>query len=571
MKKQRGLLAASVTAASVLLSAAVAQPVTYARGNPGTDGRTVVVRTDKGAVRGTVSAGYRMFQGIPYAGPPTGEHRWASPRPARPWRGVRDATRPGPLCPQVPAQYGGIASLEEDCLVLNVTAPDRPAPHHPAPDRSASVHSASDRSASASSGAGRKAPVLVWIHGDGAIGGGQFFDARRLADRGLVVVTVNYRLGVFGGFAHDGLTGSGTFGLQDQQAALRWVARNAAAFGGDPGNVTVAGSSFGAASVVGHLASPAAEGLFHRAVLSSGEGMMDMPAGMMGPEVPAYRWYTWRTLRELRDTGRDTAATLGCAHSEPARALRCLRALPVKRILDVPHVMNAFQAFAFGAGVLPELPEKALRKGRFHRVPVLSGATRDEHRLFVGLTWDAVGDKLGEEEYKALVTTAFGPELRSTVLAEYPAAAFPSPALAWATLVTDRMWARGTYAQNTALGRHVPTYAYEFADPDAPMYLPVPGKDFDFGAYHASDTPYVFEDEAASKLFTPAQVRLADAVTDHWAAFAATGTPERRGSAPWPAFVPGSPAPHTQSLAPDAIGPVDYARTHNLDFWHRLP
>jgi para-nitrobenzyl esterase len=268
----------------------------------------------------------------------------------------------------------------------------------------------------------------VWIHGDGTIGGGALFDARRLADRGLMVVTVNHRLGVFGGFAHPGLPGSGTFGLQDQQAALRWVARNAAAFGGDPGNVTVAGSSFGATAVVGHLASPAARGLFHRAVLSSGEGMMDMPAGMMGPQVPAHRWYTWRTQRELRDSGRDVAAGLGCADPAPGRALRCLRALPVKRILDVPYVMNIFQAFAFGEGVLPELPEKALREGRFHRVPVLSGATRDEHRLFVGLTWDAVNGRLTKTQYEELVRTAFGTRRAAAVLTEYPADAFPSPA-----------------------------------------------------------------------------------------------------------------------------------------------
>lgn len=547
MARKRGTVITVLATTVALVSAAAPQPTAYTQGDSGSgDHTSAVVHTDTGAVRGALSAGHRIFQGIPYAGPPTGEHRWASPRPVQPWRDVKDVTKPGPLCPQIPSQHGDISSLEEDCLVLNVTTPAR-------------------------SAQGREAPVLVWIHGDGTIGGGEFFDARRLADRGLVVVTVNYRLGVFGGFAHDGLAGSGTFGLQDQQAALRWVARNAAAFGGDPGHVTVAGSSFGATAIVGHLTSPTARGLFHRAVLSSGEGTMDMPAGMMGPQVPAYRWYTWRTLRELRDTGRDTAAALGCADPDPARALSCLRALPVRRILDVPYVMNAFQAFAFGEGVLPELPEKALRQGRFHRVPVLSGATRDEHRLFVGLMWDAAGDRLGEEEYEGLVATAFGEEHKATVLAEYPVTDFPSPALAWATLVTDRMWARGTYAQHTALGRHVPVYAYEFADRDAPMYLPVRDGDFDFGAYHASDTPYVFEDEAARRLFTPAQARLADTITDHWAAFAATGRPDRRGLAPWPRFVPGSGVPYTRSLAPDAVAPVDYAAIHNLDFWHRLP
>ncbi|MFF3941880.1 carboxylesterase/lipase family protein [Streptomyces phaeofaciens] len=550
MTQRTGIVAAALTAALALTTAAAPPPAARTPAARTSDAQTptdptLVVRTDKGAVRGTLAAGHRLFQGIPYAGPPTGAHRWAAPRPARPWPGTRDATRPGPLCPQIPSPYGEVRSEEEDCLVLNVTAPARAA-------------------------RGRPAPVLVWIHGDGTIGGGHFFDARRPADRGLMVVTVNYRLGVFGGFAHPGLEGSGTFGLQDQQAALRWVARNAAAFGGDPGNVTVAGSSFGASSVVGHLTSPSARGLFHRVALSSGEGTMDMPAGAMGPGVPAYPWYVWRTLPEARDTGRETAAALGCADPDPARALRCLRALPVKRILDVPHVMNAFQSYAFGAGVLPELPERALREGRFHRVPVLSGATRDEHRLFVGLTWDAVGNPLTGEQYEAAVTTAFGERHQDAVLAAYPADAFPSPALAWSTVITDRMWALGTQTQNIALGRHVPTYTYEFADRDAPMYLPVPNGGFDFGAYHAADTPYLFEEEAAREGFTPAQARLADTITDYWAAFAATGDPNRPGLPAWPRFRPAAPAPHTQSLAPDAVTPVDYAAEHRLTFWQGL-
>ncbi len=124
--------------------------------------------------------------------------------------------------------------------------------------------------------------------------------------------------------------------------------RNAAAFGGDPGNVTVAGMSFGASAIAGHLTSPGARGLFHRAVTASGEGMMDMPAGAMGPGVPGYPWYVWRTGREMEETTEAMTAPLGCRDPDPDRSLRCLRALPVKRILEVPHIMNAFQAFAVG-------------------------------------------------------------------------------------------------------------------------------------------------------------------------------------------------------------------------------
>lgn len=543
---RRSRTAAVATAlASLLLGGpgAAASPAGGPGAPPGGGPAPLTVRTDAGAVRGSLTpAGHGLFRGVPYAGPPEGEHRWAAPRPVAPWKGVRDATEPGPLCPQVPSAYAPIASEEEDCLVLNVTAPRTVRPGH-------------------------RAPVLVWIHGDGSVGGGAFFDGRRFADRGVVVVTVNYRLGVFGGLALPGLEGSGTFGLQDQQAALRWVRRNAAAFGGDPRNVTVAGSSFGAAAITGHLTSPAARGLFDRVALSSGEGMMDMPAGAMGPEVPGYEWFVWRTGHEMEDVTAEMTRPLGCASPDPARTLRCLRGLPVKRILAVPYIMNAFQAFGHDNRTLPELPPRALAEGRFHRVPVLSGATLDEHRTFVGMRYDAVNRPFTEDDYDQALTRAFGTRLAAVVAAAYPLEDFPSPALAWSTVVTDRMWARGTHAQHTALGRHVPVYAYEFADRDAPMYLPLPGR-FDFGAFHAGDTPYLFEDEEAVRRFTPAQKRLSDTMTDFWAGFARSGTPNAPGLPAWAPYRPGAPVPYTQSLAPDAIGPVDYAREHRLRFWH---
>ncbi|WP_343242428.1 MULTISPECIES: carboxylesterase family protein [unclassified Streptomyces] len=542
-------LTATVLTFTALLSAPLVSTTSTARSGPGPGPapRTgEIVHTDSGLVRGVRSGAHRVFRGIPYAGAPKGRHRWAPPRPVRPWKGVRDATKPGPLCPQVPSAYAQISSTEEDCLALNVTTP-------PAGDRYPR----------------RAAPVLVWIHGDGSVGGGGFFDGRRLAERGLVVVTVNYRLGVFGGLALPGLRGSGTFGLQDQRAALTWVRDNARAFGGDPGNVTVAGVSFGASAVAGHLTSPASKGLFHRAVMASGEAVMDMPAGAMGPGVPGYPWYVWRSGREMEDITTEMTSSLGCRDRRPQRTLACLRALPVKTILEVPHIMNAFQAFGYGNATLPELPPKALRSGRFHRVPVLSGGTLDEHRTFVGMLYDGVGRKFTEADYGRALRTAFGRQVAQRVRAEYPTAAFPSPALAWATVITDRMWARGTHAQHEALARHVPVYAYEFADRDAPMFLPLPG-DFDFGAFHAGDIPYLFEDETAEPRFTPAQRRLSAAMSEYWAAFARTGAAHAAGLPAWPPCRPGRHVnrPYTQSLAPRRIGPVDYYREHNLAFWN---
>jgi para-nitrobenzyl esterase len=247
-----------------------------------------IVDTDSGAVRGTLASDYRLFQGIPYAASTAGEHRWRAPAPVQAWTEPRDATKPGNICAQQPSVYADVASLEEDCLFLNVTTPQV-------------------------TGADRLRPVVVWIHGDGAIGAGSFFDARRLATIGdVIVVTINYRLGVFGVFGYAGLDGSGTFGLQDQRAALQWVLRNAAAFGGDPENVTLFGESYGGLATSAHLTSPESQGLFHRAIIQSGFALMDLPAGALYPGVPAVEWFGWQSAAEVEAAGAGMAAQLGC-------------------------------------------------------------------------------------------------------------------------------------------------------------------------------------------------------------------------------------------------------------------
>jgi para-nitrobenzyl esterase len=502
----------TILAMAVLLTACAT--TTRAAADP------AVVRTDTGAVQGTVTTGHRLFQGIRYAS----AGRWEPPRPVAGWEGVKDATRPGAMCPQVGSPYAPIRSESEDCLFLNVTTPAEP---------------------------GTKRPVMVWLHGDGALGAGHYSDARRLADRGVVVVTINYRLGVFSGFGHPGLRDGGTYGLQDQTEALRWVRRNAAAFGGDPGNVTVFGVSYGALAIGGLLTSPGAKGLFHRAIMQSGETMMDMPAGSMIPGLPAYPSFAWREEAEVTALGREYAERLGCAD------LDCLRALPVKKILDVPQIMNAFQVYAYGNGVLPESPAEALRKGRFHRVPVLAGATRDEQRLFVAMNYDIQGKT---PNYPELVREAFGRKAPA-ILRKYPVNRYKSPSIAWATVLTDRMWARATHEQNTLLAEKVPVYGYEFADRDAPMFLPLK-TDFDWGAFHAGDLPYLFPERNAS--LTPAQRRLSEQMIGYWTNFARTGSPNGRGLPVWPPLSRG-----TQSLAPDAVRRIDYAAEHRLDFWNR--
>ena len=501
-----------------------------------------VVETDAGPVRGTVTGDYRLFQGIPYAASTAGELRWRPPQPVRPWTQVRDAARPGPMCPQQPSSYAEVASLAEDCLCLNVVVPEAAGPQRPR-------------------------PVMVWIHGDGAIGAGTFFDGRRLATIGdVLVVTINYRLGIFGAFGYPGLEGSGTFGLQDQQAALGWVARNAAAFGGDPGNVTVFGESYGGLSTSAHLVAPGSAGLFHRAIVQSGFALMDLPAGGIFPGLPAVAWYGWRAAAEVEALGAAVAAQLGCA--DAATALACLRDLPVPELFA--HA-QPFQPYGFGNRVLPEVPAQALRDGRFHRVPVLSGATRDEHRLFVGLFRVLAGQPVTAEQYPELLAEAFG-EHADQVQATYPLSAYPTPNLAWATVLTDRMWARSTFTQHRLLAQQVPAYAYEFADRQAPMYLPFP-EDFPPGAFHAAEVPYLFPDQQFLAASTPDQRRLSDQMIRYWANFARTGDPNGADLPPWHPFDDARPVPHVQSLAPgpDGIEPVDYAAEHQLDFWSNMP
>ena len=372
--------------------------------------------------------------------------------------------------------------------------------------------------------------------------------------------------GIFGAFGLPGLEGSGAFGLQDQQAALGWVARNAASFGGDPGNVTVFGESYGGLSTSAHLVAPGSTGLFHRAIVQSGFALMDLPAGGIFPGLPAVAWYGWRAAAEVEALGAAVAAQLGCA--DAATALACLRGVPVPGLFA--HA-QPFQPFGFGNTVLPEVPAQALRDGRFHRVPVISGGTRDEHRLFVGLFRALAGQPVTAGQYPELVAEAFG-EHADQVQASYPLSAYRSPNLAWATVLTDRMWARSTFTQHRLLAQQVPLYAYEFADRQAPMYLPFPD-DFPPGAFHAAEVPYLFPDQPFQAASTPEQRRLSDQMMRYWASFARTGDPNGPDLPPWSPFDDARPVPHVQSLAPgpDGIRPVDYAAEHQLDFWSSLP
>ncbi len=466
-----------------------------------------VARTDSGPVRGTVSAGYRTFQGIPFAAPPVGELRWRSPQPVQPWTDVRDATEPTGSCAQT--NGAGHYSTNEDCLYLNVTTPAR---------------------------RGDRKPVMVWLHG----GGNSYltaaeFDAHRLALGGdVVVVTTNFRLGAFGFLAHPGLPDSGAYGLEDQQAALHWVQRNAAAFGGDPHNVTLFGESGGSIDVCGQLTSPGAAGLFQRAIMQSGGCTMSWPDNGVIYGKPASSAFIGKAAGE--SAGVALASAHGCAD------VACLRRIPAA---DLVAVDTGTTPAVYGNRVLPEAPAKALASGRFNRVPVISGNTRDEGRLAATSARPSTAD-----EYRELLNEAFGPAKAARVEKEYPAG--NAPRVAWGAVLTDSVWVCPQVIDNRNMARRTPVFSYSFADRNAPVgYFQFPA-DLPPGAFHNSEIPYFFDLPGFVANFTHDQQKFVDQLIAAWGRFAKTGNPGWAGTV-W--------------LAPNDIHHVDLARQHNCGFW----
>ena len=482
--------------------------------------------TENGPVQGTVSDTMRAFRGIPYAAPPVGDLRWQPPQPAEGWEDILDATAFGNNCPQ-PASPFGTASEAEDCLYLNVYTPRRP-------------------------GFGIR-PVMVWIHGGALyLGESDAYGPERLVERGVVVVTINYRLGALGFLAHPALTaestyaGSGNYGILDQQAALQWVQRNIRYFGGNPRNVTIFGESAGGLSVHTHLASPESEGLFHRAIIQSGAYALDQP------DLP---------VAEFLGTG--FAASAGCLDQSAA----CLRALDVATILatqpgsTVPNLDNR---------VLTQTIRNALASGEFNRVPVMQGTTRDEWRLFVALD-ELVTGPLAPEDYVDAIASTLGVDAGTAafIATLYPLASYGSPSEALGAVGTDAIFACNGRVSLGLLSAYVPTYAFEFSDPDPPQQVLPPILSFPLGAFHASEIQYVLDlgGVPSFDLFDADQQDLADAMTRYWARFAWRGSPNGFFGPPiWPRYRPDTEK--FQSLAPPTPEVItDFASTHQCDFW----
>ncbi|WP_394824641.1 carboxylesterase/lipase family protein [Pendulispora albinea] len=516
---------------------------TRARRDALTSDDEAIVVTESGPVKGALSDGHRSFRGIPYAAPPVGARRWQPPAPAERWTEVRDATQAGSVCVQ--GGGGGRPVVgSEDCLTVNVTTPRaRPS--------------------------AKPKPVMVWVHGGSFISGdGARYDPPRLAAQGdVVVVTINYRLGVFSLLAHPSLEGT-NFGLLDQQAALRWVQRNAAAFGGDPGNVTLFGESAGGVSTCAQLTSPSSAGTFHRAIMASGNCTIDWPDQGLDPDLSASSG--WLTRPEAEAIGTGMARGVGCA--DPGTAADCLRNLPAGDLLRSSAVQlppaYGFRHPVYGTPSLPLHPAQALARGRFHRVPVISGSNLDEGRYFT-LKFHTI-QPITEERYRQLLATSYG-EHADDVEAHYPVSAYASPALAWGAVITDRVLACPTLRTDRLLARFTAVHAYEFADRRAPAILPVP-PGMPPGATHGSELPSLFDLPGFDPKFTEEQKVLSERMVGYWTQFARTGNPNTHGLPGWPRFRSGAEIPYVQSLAPGegGIGAVDFASLHQCDFWANI-
>jgi para-nitrobenzyl esterase len=465
------------------------------------------VKIDSGIIEGMTSDGARSFLGIPFAAPPVGDLRWRAPQPVAPWEGVRPATKFGPR-PMQGSIYSDMrfrdAGPSEDCLYLNVWTPARPA--------------------------GEKLPVMVWIFGGGFHAGATSEarqDGARLAAKGVVVVSMNYRLGVFGFFSHPELSaesghGSGNYGIMDQTAALRWVQRNIAAFGGDPGNVTIFGESAGSYSVSIQMATPTARGLFQKAIGESGSlvGTRRIPAHVV-------------TLADAEASGVEFARRMG------ARNLAQLRAKSSAEVMKASLLDSTLKDYVVVDGyVLPRAPYTIYEEGNQAHVPLLAGWNADESRVYA-----VFGSKRPTARSFAESVRLEYTGLADAVLRLYPAATDDEAVRSAGDLAGDRFIITSTWKWIEMQAKTgVPVFRFQFdrAIPIAPG-TKVNGSlvtSADVGAPHAGEIPYVFGASSANAGATwlPADHRLSDIMQAYWINFARTGNPNGDGLPKWPLY-----------------------------------
>lgn len=519
---------------AALMISAGAQAQTSNR--PGTSAPASVppiVQTGQGPVSGKLISGVRAYLGIPYAAPPVGELRWQPPQPPARWSGTRDGSAFGDRCAQ-PLSPLSPESANEDCLFLNVHVPD---------------------------GIGReKLPVMVWIHGGAFLSGSAAeYDMTKLAQKArAVVVSINYRLGAFGFLRQPELVAQNTssnLGLQDQQAALRWVESQIGRFGGDASRVTIFGHSAGSVSVCLHMVSPQSKGLFHRAILQSGAChlLTATPAAVMQAQTVAL------------------GAKLGCP--EGPGQLSCMRQKPALDVMrqsvpngnEVNGVDLRWTPVQDGITLKGD-PDQLVQQGKFHRVPVLVGTTHDEGRLFVASEYHLANlAPVNEADVNAHIGRITSPDstLAARLRSTYTAQAYGTLDLAFSALLTDHYFACDAMRDAEAFSRHVPTYNYEFTEPSASNPDPL----MPLGAFHGLELIYLFQNNQvmpeSMDALSGAQLKLSEQMIRYWGRFAAMGHPNAFLPPYWPRFKARQPSSlnlNSKSLA--VFGTAAFRKDH---------
>jgi para-nitrobenzyl esterase len=459
------------------------------------------VRVDSGTLKGLNAEGVRAFKGIPFAAPSIGENRWRAPQPVVPWKGARSAAAYGSDCMQLPFP-GDAAPLgnkpAEDCLYLNVWAP-------------VERHST-------------KLPVMVWIYGGGFVNGGTspaVYDGTHFAKSGVVLVSFNYRVGRFGFFAHPALTREdpnallGNYCFLDQIAALKWVQKNIARFGGDPGNVTLFGESAGGASVLTMMTTPLARGLFQKAIVESGGGR-----SLLGP------------MRRIHESAPNlpSGEAVGVAFAEKAgikgddaAALAALRQLPAERVVDGLNMASmgnpTYSGPMIDGKIVVESSEQAMLGGRAMNIPVMAGANSSDIGFSFAKSMDELFAPFGANREKA--QAVYNPD-KSTEFRKIGL-----------VVAMDRMMVEpARFVVRTAAAAGQPAYEYRFS------YVAESLRKQWNGAPHATEIPFVFDTVAAryGKDLAPADEAAAKAAIAYWVAFAKTGNPDGEGRPHWPRY-----------------------------------
>ena len=444
-----------------------------------------------GVVSGAIENGIAVFKGIPFAAPPVGDRRWQAPAPVTPWTGVKKADAFANACMQPPNSQGNTAPVSEDCLYLNVWTPAK--------------------SATA------KIPVIVWIHGGGFTGGStsiSMYNGAGFAKKGVILVSLAYRLGPFGFMSHPELSresghGSGAYGILDLVAGLQWVKANISAFGGDPGNVTIFGHSAGSAAVTFLAASPLSKGLFHRVIAMSGASFAPLQTsaqGGFGMSIPS--------LTMAETTGSAFISKLG------VKSIADARKLSADAVQAATGGGLTFRPVADGYVVSNDL-FNLFEQGKFNDTPVLLGHTSDETSAFGGAS------SVTPAAFEKQIREQFGAQAEA-ILKAYPHTTDAEAVKAARHVRNDtsfgwNMWTWAREESKQGKGK-VFSYYYNNHGPQAE------------GSGHGSDVPFAFQTLAGRRTPSPQDLALSDMISSYYVNFATTGDPNGKGLPPWPAF-----------------------------------